>query len=122
MTRDQLKNYEAAAAKIEQVCGFGDGEIDGHEVNFEVGKGTWYIPNHGYLDDLAANDELPNFLSANVEVVAPATGSASPTQSKGFYSRFNLRLAACSGLSTHALFGYSFVCSCYGFTAETLWM
>lgn len=45
------------------------------------------------------------FPEANVEVVAPATGSASPNQGKGFSSGFNLRLAAGSGLSTHALFG-----------------
>ncbi len=46
---------------------------------------------------------------ANVEVVAPATGSASPIQGKGFSSEFNLRLAAGSGLSTHALFAVNFL-------------
>lgn len=65
MTKKQLHAYETASDKVKSICGFGDGEIGGCAVHFEAGKGTWYIQGHGYLDDLAANDEMPDFLLAN---------------------------------------------------------
>ena len=68
MTDRQINNYESAAEKVKSICGFGDGEIGGCAVHFEVGKGTWYIQNHGYLDDLAAYDKLPDFLLANAQM------------------------------------------------------
>ncbi len=41
---------------------------------------------------------------ANVEALAPATGSATPHQGKGFSSGFTARLGAGSGLPSRALF------------------
>lgn len=67
MTKKQLHAYETASDKVKSICGFGDGEIGGCAVHFEAGKGTWYIQGHGYLDDLAADDEMPDFLLANIQ-------------------------------------------------------
>jgi hypothetical protein len=65
MNKRQLRAYEMASNKVRSICGFRDGEIGGCAVYFEPGKGTWYIQGYGYLDDLAENDEIPKFLSAD---------------------------------------------------------
>ena len=61
-----------------------------------------------FIEFIEKNLVWPVGVLAHVEVVASATGSASPTQGKGFSSGFNLRLVAGSGLSTHVLFALFF--------------
>lgn len=62
MTKKQIKIYEQASDIVKSILGFGEGEIGGCTVTFDSGKGTWYVQNHGYLDDLATYDEMPDFL------------------------------------------------------------
>jgi hypothetical protein len=67
MTKKQLKLYKRVCKHVLEMIGYGYGKVNGLAMEFEVGKGTWYVQGHGYLDDLVYDDELPIALMPNAQ-------------------------------------------------------